>query len=295
MFRGSGTDKGTGERRCLPEVSCLVFALVVAGHTGRCGPGNPEVGSSVVDRIRVETKRSVLGRQWTSHEELDSGGCIRRLEENLKEYVQRSTELTHSDPKALYGAMAIALAAYQSATVASVSAPDYLEELAERLRDVGADEFLDLVHKAVRSAKRGEPTAAFAAAIGSSNGISGYVYHTVPCVIQTWLRHADDFAGGVQEIISGGGDTDTTGAILGAILGARVGKHGIPEAWLNAIIEWPRSIKWIERLGGALAAAMSGHHECSCPAYFTPGIIFRNAFFLIVVLAHGFRRLAPPY
>ncbi len=215
--------------------------------------------------------------------------------ENLKEYVQRSTELTHSDPKALYGAMAIALAAYQSATVASVSAPDYLEELAERLRDVGADEFLDLVHKAVRSAKRGEPTAAFAAAIGSSNGISGYVYHTVPCVIQTWLRHADDFAGGVQEIISGGGDTDTTGAILGAILGARVGKHGIPEAWLNDIIEWPRSIKWIERLGGALAAAMSGQHECSCPAYFTPGIIFRNALFLIVVLAHGFRRLAPPY
>jgi len=29
--------------------------------------------------------------------------------------------------------------------------------------------------------------------------------------------------------------------------------------------------------------------------YFWPGIAVRNLFFLAVVLAHGFRRLAPPY
>jgi len=215
--------------------------------------------------------------------------------ETLKQYVQRATEITHSDPKTLQGAMAIALAAYQSATASSVSGPDFQELLAEWLCDDCTDEFLDLVRKAVRSAEEDEPTATFAASIGSSNGISGYVYHTVPCVIQTWLRHTDDFAGGVREIISAGGDTDTAGAILGGILGARVGKRGIPEAWLNGIIEWPRSIQWIERLGSALATALNGHEECSCPPYFIPGIIPRNALFLIVVLAHGFRRLAPPY
>jgi len=218
-----------------------------------------------------------------------------RSKETLREYVQRTTEITHSDPKALHGALAIALAAYQSATVSSVSGSHFQRLLNEWLCDDMADEFLDLMGKAVFSAEKDEPTATFAAAIGSSHGISGYIYHTVPCVIQTWLRYADDFAGGIRIIISAGGDTDTTGAILGAILGARVGKEGIPETWLNGIIEWPRSIKWIERLGNALAKAVNGHEECFCPPYFIPGVILRNALFLIVVLAHGFRRLAPPY
>lgn len=110
-----------------------------------------------------------------------------------------------------------------------------------------------------------------------------------------WLRHVDDFAGGVREIIEAGGDTDTTAAILGAILGARVGKGGIPEAWLNGIVEWPRSIQWIEQLGSALATKQNKHQECACPRYFVPGVILRNAVFLIAILAHGFRRLAPPY
>ena len=46
---------------------------------------------------------------------------------------------------------------------------------------------------------------------------SGYVCHMVPIVLQTWLRHKEDFRGGVTEIIRCGGDTDTTAAILGAI------------------------------------------------------------------------------
>jgi ADP-ribosylglycohydrolase len=218
-----------------------------------------------------------------------------RSKETLREHVQRATEITHSDPKAFHGALAIALAAYQSSTVSSVSGSQFRRLLSELLRDNMADEFTELIEKAVNSAERDEPTGTFATAIGSPHGVSGYIYHTVPCVIQTWLRYSDDFAGGILEIISAGGDTDTTGAILGAILGARAGKEGIPETWLNGIIEWPRSIQWIERLGNALANAVDGHGEGFYPPYFIPGIILRNAFFLIVVLAHGFRRLAPPY
>lgn len=53
---------------------------------------------------------------------------------------------------------------------------------------------------------------------------------------------------------------------------------------------------WIERLGRAVAAAFAGGGELPrCPGYFVPGIAVRNILFLLVVLAHGFRRLAPPY
>jgi ADP-ribosylglycohydrolase len=216
-------------------------------------------------------------------------------QDTLREYVRRATEITHSDPKARLGALAMALAAQQSANASSVSGHDFLSTLNTWLNDDSADELLDLVQKAVKSAERDEDTAAFAASIGSSKGVSGYIYHTVPCVIQSWLRYTNDFAGGITEIISAGGDTDTTGAILGGILGARVGRKGIPEAWLNGIIEWPRSVQWIELLGSALAETLNGRQERSWPPYFVPGIVLRNAFFLTIVLAHGFRRLAPPY
>ena len=132
--------------------------------------------------------------------------------------------------------------------------------------------------------------------IGSQRGISGYIYHTVPCVLQVWFRYPDDYSTAVQEIISAGGDTDTTAAILGAIIGAKVGKEGIPAAWLGNIIEWPRSIRWMERLAAALAETAAGQGAATrSPGYFLPGIVIRNAGFLLIVLFHGLRRLGPPY
>jgi ADP-ribosyl-[dinitrogen reductase] hydrolase len=216
--------------------------------------------------------------------------------EDLRRFVMASTQITHSDPKAFYGALAVALAAYQSSTNPSVSSAIFLDEIALGLTEESAAEFIDLVKRAAASAAKGEPVDAFAEAIGSTQGISGYIYHTVPCVLQVWFRYGADFSGGLQEIISAGGDTDTTGAILGAIIGAKVGKEGIPERWISAIVEWPKTISWMERLGVAVARTLAGHGESSrCPGYFAPGIVIRNLVFLFLVLAHGLRRLAPPY
>ncbi|MBI5277016.1 MAG: ADP-ribosylglycohydrolase family protein [Burkholderiales bacterium] len=207
----------------------------------------------------------------------------------LMEFVRRSTRLTHTDPKAFHGALAVALAAHHAATAKRVSADAYLAELEALLAKEGAAEFVALARCAAESARQQEPIAAFAEAIGSHGGVSGYMLHTVPCVLQAWFRYPDDIAGGLRAIIQAGGDTDTAGAILGGIIGARVGKAGIPQPWLQGIVEWPRGVAWIERLAQALAKGEP------CPGYFVPGIPVRNLFFLAVVLLHGFRRLAPPY
>jgi len=209
--------------------------------------------------------------------------------ENLRIYVQKSTEITHSDPKAYYAALAIALAAHHNTRSDSPSAIEYLQALELLLPD-NANDFLALVQGAAASATIDEPVTHFAKEIGSKNGISGYSYHTVPCVLQVWLRYPDDFGAGLQEIIQAGGDTDTAGAIYGGIVGARVGRQGIPEDWLKNIVEWPRSIEWMEKLGQAVAA-----NADDSPRYFRPGVLLRNLLFLIFVLAHGVRRLAPPY
>jgi ADP-ribosylglycohydrolase len=218
--------------------------------------------------------------------------------EDLRRWVMASTQITHSDPKAFYGALAVALAAHQSARMETLSPTEFVDAFTVLLADEPATEVIDLVRAAATSAGLGESVSEFAAVIGSPRGISGYMYHTVPCVLHVWFRHYDDFAGGLQELIAAGGDTDTTGAILGGIIGARVGRDGIPGRWLDDIIEWPRTTGWMERLGSAVAQAHAEDAAAkppTCPDYFVPGLALRNIFFLLVVLAHGFRRLGPPY
>jgi ADP-ribosylglycohydrolase len=216
--------------------------------------------------------------------------------EILKQYVKASTEITHKDPKAYYAALAVALACHDIACAETQWQDVFQKTLKTLIAEQAANEFHGLVECAKISAANNESLTRFAESIGSKKGISGYSYHTAPCVLQVWFKHGDDFEKGLQDIIKAGGDTDTAGAIYGGIVGARAGVRNIPKSWLNDIIEWPRTISWMERLGATLANA---HDEkptaTTSPRYFIPGILLRNLVFLLVVLAHGFRRLAPPY
>lgn len=49
------------------------------------------------------------------------------------------------------------------------------------------------------------------------------------------LLHADSFKAGVIDAVNRGGDTDTNGAIVGGLLGARFGYDGIPTGWRNTV------------------------------------------------------------
>jgi ADP-ribosylglycohydrolase len=215
--------------------------------------------------------------------------------EVLRDWVLRSTRITHTDPKAFFGAFTVALAAHLSSLSRNVLPEHFVHIVSESLVKFESTEFVQLMNMAATSAQDNQSVGEFAESLGSRYGISGYMYHTVPCVIQTWLRYQEDFVGGLQEIICAGGDTDTSGAILGAILGARVGKDGIPEEWRTRILGWPLTITWMEKMGHFLAASLNGDARTKCPGYFVPGVVPRNLIFLMVVLFHALRRLAPPY
>lgn len=47
------------------------------------------------------------------------------------------------------------------------------------------------------------------------------------------LRHKDDFAGAITSAVNHGGDSDSTGAIAGNIVGAHLGLAGIPQRYLE--------------------------------------------------------------
>ena len=224
------------------------------------------------------------------------GVCYGRDLQRLRALVTASSRITHTDPKAEYGALAVALAAHLAARHPDrdIAPEDYSRKLQDVLPPE-AHELIRLIGRAVGSVAERRGTESFAEELGLQRGVSGYVYHTVPVVLHAWLAHQNDYRSGIIDIIRCGGDTDTTAAVLGGIIGARVGKSGIPGQWLNHLWEWPRTTQWIEELGRRLSQAVAddvGQEPLPLPTY---GVLLRNIFFLLVVLGHGFRRLLPPY
>lgn len=214
---------------------------------------------------------------------------------SLRTLVRISTRITHTDPKSEYGALAIALAArVASQSQNPISPSTFLLQLKSSLGSE-ANELLELIQQVIDSINRGESTLQFAAIMGLTKGVSGYIYHSVPIALHAWFCYPQDFRSAVIAVVECGGDTDSTAAIVGGIIGASVGKAGIPEEWLNRLLEPWQSVRWMENLAIQLNRSIqAGQAEQPLKLPFA-GVFLRNLFFLLIVLFHGFRRLLPPY
>lgn len=216
--------------------------------------------------------------------------------EKLDEVVRASTILSHTDPKALIGAKAIAHLTARIVRDDSGKRPD-LEQVLHILRHVGPDDssWLDMVDVICAGLRQDLSVEHFVESIGQSRGISGYIFHTVPVAIYAWYRHFGNFRQTLEAVLDCGGDTDTVGAIVGALAGASAGSRAIPEPWVQGIRDWPRGTAFLVELADRLATASRGQGPSLPVRYFWPGILVRNLFFMVIVLLHGLRRLLPPY
>ena len=213
----------------------------------------------------------------------------------LRRWVSISTRVTHTDPKADYAAFAIALASHDAAAGVLGTGDNFLPRLKTQLHEEGATELIGLIERVVESVQRGDSTREFASSLGLERGVTGYCYHTVPVALHAAFRYHGDLRRGIPEVIRCGGDTDSTAAIVGGILGAGVGRAGVPEEWLQGIIDRPRTIRWMERLANQLADVReTGKPQRALPLPILP-IIIRNLLVLLIILGHGIRRLLPPY
>lgn len=211
--------------------------------------------------------------------------------EQRRKFVKAGTSLTHCDRRAVTGALAVAETAAWMATVS-----DRIDDLHQTLEqlDPSAD-WQALVEKLRAAHLSGQSVADFPKEIGATCGVSGFVFQTVPVAIHAAIHYRNDFRAALTEAIACGGDTDTVGAITGALVGCRVGAKGIPEDWKSHLVDWPRSVALLRELAKRLeqqsetAAALGAVHYC------WPAIPLRNLAFLTIVLFHGLRRLFPPY
>ena len=74
-------------------------------------------------------------------------------------------------------------------------------------------------------------------------------------LISYW--RAEDFESGLRKAVEAGGDTDTNGAIVGAVLGARFGHAAIPERWRRRVDELRTERTSMESLADRLSALTS--------------------------------------
>ncbi len=213
----------------------------------------------------------------------------------LADFVRASTLMTHRDPRALTGALAVARTAAWIVRDDLVG-PPLVPPFLFLLRDCAVDDpaWQGVVTKLGDALATDLTVPAFAARLGLRRGVTGYVYHTVPVALYAWARHAGDFAGTLGAVIACGGDTDTTGAIAGALAGALTGEAGLPPDWIEGLQDWPRGVDLLGRLADALAWRAAGYPVVPV-RYCWPGLPLRNLYFTSIVLAHGFRRLFPPY
>ena len=202
-------------------------------------------------------------------------------------------------PESGGSALAVALAAHAAATAENVEElPARFHALVSAYLDLEhAAELIDLIDRAIRSAASLEETDAFVRSLGLERGVTGYMYHTVPArVARAGCGTLATSAPPSWALAACGGDTDTTGAITGSIVGAGVGRAGLPEDWLANLWEAPCSAAWIEPRRSTTKRTPVEHHQppTAVPTN-VPLLLLRNGLFACIVLTHGFRRLLPPY
>lgn len=202
----------------------------------------------------------------------------------MADFVRASTRITHTDPRAGIGALAVAIAA-----AAAVRGPIAPSVLLDQLHEIdGGDDWRSLIARIRESLATQATVADFVAGLGLARGVTGFIYHSVPVALFAWLRHLGDFRATIEAVVRCGGDTDTVASIAGALTGAVVGPEGIPSKWVAGIWDYPCSVANLRRLAAALVGEPV---QVPWPWNALP---LRNALFLAAVLGHAFRRLLLP-
>jgi ADP-ribosylglycohydrolase len=102
----------------------------------------------------------------------------------------------------------------------------------------------------------------------------------------------DDPLLALSEVISAGGDTDSTAAIVGGWLGAWHGQAELPGDLILKIHDGPFGPTHLRALADCLARVQRGE-SAACPRYSVAAALGRNLALYPVILGHGLRRLIP--
>lgn len=198
--------------------------------------------------------------------------------EQLREFVRRSTRLTHIDPRAELGSYCIAKLAADARAINLSDGSRWIEQFILSIgQSPNHEPFTRNLQLAAEGLTQGRSLAEFTQQMTGKPEISGFIAHTVPAVVFAFFRHGDSYEQAITAIIECGGDTDTTAAILGGVLGSRQGIKGIPATWQQWYSDWPWTLSRLKS-------------QMRPPLWLWPFQLFRNLLFgLLAIIRIGLR------
>ena len=199
-FEGDPTGIGGMTRRVLSRLATEVDWQTAAEEVWRRSPEGQNAGNGSVMRCAPLAVRFA--------DDLD----------RLVAASKTSSRLTHWDPRCTHGCAALNLvvAGFLRAEA------DPVDWALARLEDDVPGEVRVALEEA---AATDDPTML---------PVTGYVVDTLEAGVGH-ARLAEDAETAVVSAVNNGGDTDTVGAVAGAVAGARFGASGLPERWLDVL------------------------------------------------------------
>jgi ADP-ribosylglycohydrolase len=149
--------------------------------------------------------------------------------DHVFELAQRISWITHGHPSGYLASAAFAVIIH-----ALVHGRSLNEGIARAKALVapadGSGETLAAIDRALSLAARAIPPEGALAALGEGWVAEEALGMAIYCAIV-----APDFVTGVRIAVNHDGDSDTTGSLVGQLLGVRDGEHALPGAWLRAL------------------------------------------------------------
>lgn len=146
----------------------------------------------------------------------------------LKDALDKSCRITHTDPRAVAGAIVLATVIRMGLEGSEPAADVIVNAAIERAQGFAPEIVKRL--KTMRDALRAEPAVAM-----QQIGVSGFAMESVPAALYWFLRHPRKFDEMIVGAANVGGDADAIAAMAGAMFGAYNGLSAIPDRWFTKL------------------------------------------------------------
>lgn len=213
----------------------------------------------VLRRLRAGADYRTTGRSEFAQGSFGNGGAMRIAPvgllygagdlELLRRAVHEALRCTHEHPEAIDAAVVHACAVGRCLEAPRASLP----AASTLLADLQAAAETDVMRGQLRTLSRlvaedaGDGTAA------RTLGTGIRAVEAVPAALWAVLRHGTNAEEAIVRAVSLGGDTDTIGAMAGAVVGTLHGIEALPARWLDALENGECGRDHIERVGRELA------------------------------------------
>ena len=231
-----------------PDFSQQTLAEIFAENFDRTRGYGGRI-SGVMKRIRKKVPASRVGTDsW------GNGAAMRVAPigffyyddpEKLKEMAIRSAEITHKHPDGVAGAiaqaMAVGIAAKSALEGKKLNTDSFVDEIAESVEEVSPG-FVTEIKKLMGIKPSSIDKSLKFLVSNFTRNVSAI--GAVPAALGAFLL-SEKFEDAIIIAVNAGGDTDTTGAMAGAIAGAYWGGSAIPGKWLDKMEDGKKGMSYI--------------------------------------------------